>query len=175
MREVKTKANLKNRIGAALLDYLIYFTCVIGFMLTFGEPDSEGTFVVTGLKMLFPFIFWFVYFPVMESAYGQTLGKRVTGTRVVSINGQPLSLGKASIRRLLDTVDLSLWGLVGILVIKNTEKHQRVGDLVANTIVVGGEIVYCEHCLEKVKLEPADTIKGAFDCPHCEKPSEAIL
>ena len=39
-------------------------------------------------------------------------------------------------RHLLDPIDLLFYGIPAIITIKNTEKHQRLGDLWAKTIVI---------------------------------------
>ncbi|WP_394335734.1 RDD family protein [Flavobacterium cyanobacteriorum] len=39
-------------------------------------------------------------------------------------------------RHVLDPVDMFPFGLIAIITIKNTDKHQRLGDLWAKTIVV---------------------------------------
>ena len=39
-------------------------------------------------------------------------------------------------RHLLDPIDMSMFGLIAIIIIKNTNYNQRLGDLWAKTIVV---------------------------------------
>ena len=40
------------------------------------------------------------------------------------------------LRHLLDPIDMSLFGLVGIIIIKNSPESQRLGDLLAKTKVI---------------------------------------
>jgi uncharacterized RDD family membrane protein YckC len=69
---------------------------------------------------------------------GQTLGKRVVGLRVMDIHGLRLQFGQVVIRNLLRTVDsLPLCYLLGGVVCLVSRHGQRLGDLAANTIVVG--------------------------------------
>jgi len=67
---------------------------------------------------------------------GQTLGKRVVGLRVVDAQGFRLQLSQVVLRNLLRLVDiLPLAYLVGGISSFSSRKCQRLGDLVAGTIV----------------------------------------
>lgn len=79
-----------------------------------------------------------VYFIYMEGTYGQTLGKRFTGIVVVKENGGNCDITAAAIRNVLRIVDaLPTLYIVGFAVMYLVgDKKQRVGDLVADTIVL---------------------------------------
>ncbi len=68
---------------------------------------------------------------------GQTLGKRLLGLRVMDEQGLHLSSNQIIIRNLLRFVDM-LPGqyLLGGLVCLFSPKSQRIGDMVANTVVI---------------------------------------
>ena len=83
------------------------------------------------------FLLFMAYMIFMESNYSTTIGKRLMKIQVRMENGEKLSLRAAVIRNLLRLVDaLPHLYIVGIIVITVTKKKQRVGDLVANTVVV---------------------------------------
>jgi len=68
---------------------------------------------------------------------GQTLGKRLLRLRVNDVNGLQLQFSQIAIRNLLRFVDsLPLLYLVGGLTCLVSRRAQRLGDLVANTMVV---------------------------------------
>lgn len=67
---------------------------------------------------------------------GQTPGMRWLRIRVVALDGGPPSLGALFLRQLLMVVDGFAWGLVGIVLIVCTGRHQRLGDVVTRTVVV---------------------------------------
>jgi len=68
---------------------------------------------------------------------GQTLGKRLLRLRVSDINGLHLQFSQIVIRNLLRVVDsLPILYLVGGLTCLVSRRAQRLGDIVANTIVV---------------------------------------
>lgn len=68
---------------------------------------------------------------------GATPAMRLLGLRIVREydGGQP-ALRDLVIRLLLTSVDGLFFGLLGVLLIAVTERHQRVGDLVAHTLVI---------------------------------------
>jgi len=68
---------------------------------------------------------------------GQTLGKRLLRLRVNDVNGLQLQFSQIVIRNLLRFVDsLPILYLVGGLTCLISRRSQRLGDIVANTIVV---------------------------------------
>jgi len=69
--------------------------------------------------------------------HGQTLGKRLLRLRVSDVNGLHLQFSQIVIRNLLRFVDsLPILYLVGGLTCLISRRSQRLGDIVANTIVV---------------------------------------
>lgn len=81
---------------------------------------------------------YFAYFAVLEAAFGQTLGKMATGVVVVTEDGRPADLRATVTRALLLLVDWFPYPLflVGLAAIYRTDRNQRVGDVVADTVVV---------------------------------------
>ncbi len=76
-----------------------------------------------------------IYFEAGKRA--ATPGKRVMGLRVVSESGGPASLGAVVLRNVARTADMMPFGyLTGLLVCLFTRRFQRLGDLVARTLVV---------------------------------------
>ncbi|MBU2488105.1 MAG: RDD family protein, partial [Proteobacteria bacterium] len=67
---------------------------------------------------------------------GQTLGKRVFSLRVLDVRGLPLSFPQVMIRNLLRFVDsLPLFYMLGGLASVISPRAQRLGDIVAGTVV----------------------------------------
>ena len=99
--------------------------------------QSLATWVLAVLILL-AFFLYYGYFAAFESLWGgQTPGKRVVGLRVISVTGQPITTFDALLRNLLRIVD-QMPGIyaVGLLSIFFTSRNQRLGDLVAGTVVV---------------------------------------
>jgi uncharacterized RDD family membrane protein YckC len=82
-----------------------------------------------------------VFFEVFKS--GRTPGKRLNGLRVVRVEGHPVTFLTSAVRNVLRPLDFLPSGyLLGAIVILATQKNQRIGDVIAGTLVVrerGGE------------------------------------
>lgn len=81
-------------------------------------------------------LFWF-YFAVFETVWqGQTPGKRMLSLRVQKLGGYPIGWTEALLRNLLRPVDALVGYAVGLVTMLLTSRSQRIGDLVAGTVVV---------------------------------------
>ena len=77
------------------------------------------------------------YHGVMEGLFGATVGKLFLGLRVVKIDRRPSGWTRVFIRSIFRVIDgLPIFYLLGIIVVMVTPKSQRLGDLVAGTVVV---------------------------------------
>lgn len=88
--------------------------------------------------MLLIFGFQWGYFNIFEWIWnGQTPGKRLLHLRVIKVDGSPVSGVDVLLRNLSRPVDtLGPMGLIGLLMIFVTRKAQRLGDLMARTLVI---------------------------------------
>ncbi len=99
--------------------------------------DTAGKWFVAGVIFVYFLLFW-GYFSLFEAfRNGQTPGKRVLKIRVIKSSGRQITFFEALARNLLRVVD-SLPGmyLVGVISVLLTRQNKRLGDLVADTIVV---------------------------------------
>ena len=79
------------------------------------------------------------YYWVGEAIWGRTLGKLVTGLKVVNKYGNPPGFGSALVRtffRLIEVNPFLIGGIPAGIFVLATPKRQRLGDLVANTYVL---------------------------------------
>jgi uncharacterized RDD family membrane protein YckC len=119
---------------------------------------------VAGLKLTAPMLIavagWtlFYYF-ALESAGGQTLGKRLTGVRVARPDGRPADLRQVAIRTVARIADGHVVGLIAMLA--TGERRQRLGDLAAGTIVTRAEAVSAEEGAPPGASDPATTPPSA--------------
>ncbi len=127
-------ASLGTRIGAFLIDSLIK----IGYIFFIAYLSSVSGMIDNYWLMSFfylPIMFYTLLFEVFRE--GQTPGKKSQNIKVVSADGTPVSIGQYLLRWLLNLVDLyTLYGAVAMISIGISKKSQRVGDMVANTLVV---------------------------------------
>lgn len=97
-----------------------------------------------GLGLVVFFLSSWFYGALLEAFLnGQTPGKRLLRLRVLSTDGRPITLVQALLRNLLREADLlpliSLvvpTGALGLIVMAQNRRFQRLGDLVAGTMVV---------------------------------------
>ena len=73
------------------------------------------------------------YFFICEALWGQTLGKRLLGLRVLMRDGRPATASAVSARTVLRLIDDGPLGLV--VMILSGRRRQRLGDLLGGTIV----------------------------------------
>jgi uncharacterized RDD family membrane protein YckC len=134
-------AELGSRVGAGLIDGLILGGVLIVIQILVGVAGTVGLLGLGGdlavsLYGVFLLLLAFGYHPFFEEIWnGQTPGKRAFGLRVIQTDGQPVGLGPVLLRNLLRPFDVLLV-LIGAFLILFTRRRQRLGDLVAGTIVV---------------------------------------
>ncbi len=97
---------------------------------------------LSGTPALVALVLWFAlgigYHTVMEWRFGRTVGKYLVRIRVTdAADGSPLSLRAAAVRNVLRFVDwIPALYVVGIAAVAASDSAQRIGDRVADTVVV---------------------------------------
>jgi uncharacterized RDD family membrane protein YckC len=144
---------------------LIFYIVIAGKFITWLEQqvgygnDSLYNLWAVGLLLILPF---FLYHPVCEvTMNGQSIGKKLMGIRVVSENGGKPGISQYIIRWLIRTSDYTVliiiiyspyaavygpqffWALGGSLILLvadvilvNSRKQQRLGDILAHTLLI---------------------------------------
>ena len=130
------KPNTKKRFLAGFIDYTIIYIFNLTYIYAFGSPNEEGVHSISGFPALLPILFWGLVTVGFEQWFGATYGNQLVKLKPQSINGDRLSYAQSFKRHLLDPIDMFFFGVVGILLIKNTKHHQRLGDIWAKTVVV---------------------------------------
>lgn len=147
------------RLPAFVLDLLvrvIFFIAVAIFLSFVGIwlPVGGGTIVTVVLFLLFFFLSWF-YGIFFETRFnGRTLGKMAFKLRVISTDGRPINAPQAALRNMLRLADMCImlplqivsveapaafiiptfsFGLIAMVL---TSRFQRLGDVVAKTMVI---------------------------------------
>ncbi|MBI3217984.1 MAG: RDD family protein [Bacteroidetes bacterium] len=162
------KKNLSARYYSNILDYLIVLIVSAIYIFLAGDADEFGTYHVKGFKALVLPLIWFVYFPVCEASWGQTIGKKAFHLHVVDVRGNVPTIVQTFLRRLLDSFEMMFLGIPALLVINQSDKNQRIGDMMAGTTVVRVDAI-CRLCGSELELSPKEVIKDVFVCPICEE------
>jgi uncharacterized RDD family membrane protein YckC len=140
-------AGLGSRFVARVLDWLIKW-CILGvagflalivFALLGASLGDKSIQVFAGtllVGLFYAFLLGYeIYFEVRHN--GQTPGKKAAGIRVIREGGAPVDFGSAGIRNLLGMADfLPGFYLLGGLLVLLTQRHQRLGDMAAGTLVI---------------------------------------
>jgi uncharacterized RDD family membrane protein YckC len=110
---------------------------VLGLLIGDSESGNGGGSVsLTGAGFLVFVGITLLYYFVLEAATGQTLGKRLLGIRVRSVDGGEAGGGAVAIRTLLRLIDsVPFLYLLGFIVMMVTPRRQRLGDLAGRTVV----------------------------------------
>ena len=111
------------------------FGITITYIKYFGEPSETGH-SVHGLMSLPLILIWIIYFPVIETFFGATAAHLLFDLRVVTVERQKVTFSQSIKRHLVDPIDYIIYGIPAFITIKYTERHQRIGDLLAGTIVI---------------------------------------
>lgn len=137
-------AGIGNRALALLIDYGILFLTLfclffvwisVRFQLQDGDMNDDLLKWFDALMFILSFVIYTGYFVYFETVWnGQTPGKRFTKIRVIKADGRPLGLQQASLRALLRPFD-DFFSL-GVLFIVFHKTEKRIGDIVAQTIVI---------------------------------------
>ena len=132
-------AGVASRVFAGLIDFAIQIGILwLGtLLLALGGVIDPSSFNM-GLALLVALVL--MGYPVISETLmrGRTVGKRALGLRAVTLEGAPIRLRHASLRMMGGLVDRFLppLGVTGMLMVMGTQRHQRVGDLIAGTIVI---------------------------------------
>lgn len=122
-----------DRIVAQIVDMIAIFVLafVVGVLAGVGFR-SEGAVIVAFIVVTL------AYGTVLEGATGQTLGKMLTGVRVVDQTGDDVGYAQAFVRNIPALFGGWLTWLVGVAAIAIDEQNQRLFDQFADTYVVKG-------------------------------------
>lgn len=138
-------AGIGSRFIAILVDYLIWFAAfmVLGLVAAIILPalDAFGKISETwaiGIIILIVFLLMWGYFALFEAFNnGRTPGKMVAKIRVIHQSGRGITFLEALGRNLVRFIDYApSFYAVGVVAMFVTKRHQRLGDLVAGTLVV---------------------------------------
>ena len=94
---------------------------------------------VYAISILILFLIFSGYFTFFEWLWsGQTPGKRWMKLRVIREDGRPITFWEAAVRNLLRSLDMMPFPFysVGLISVFSTNRDQRMGDMVAGTVVV---------------------------------------
>jgi uncharacterized RDD family membrane protein YckC len=143
-------ASIGNRFLACALDHAVQILVMLVIVLAglIIANASSGTLEraiagapkwVYAVMIILGFLTFFGYFAFFEWLWsGQTPGKRWLRLRVIREDGRPITFWEAAVRNLLRTLDMmpAPFYSIGLICVFMNGRDQRVGDMVAGTVVV---------------------------------------
>lgn len=138
-------AGIGSRFIAILVDYLIwgFVFLILGLLAAiiipalhfFGGMSANWAI---GIALLIVFLLQWGYFALFEAfGNGRTPGKRVAHIRVIHQSGRGINFVEALARNLVRFIDAApSFYAVGVIAMFLSKRSQRLGDMVAGTLVV---------------------------------------
>jgi uncharacterized RDD family membrane protein YckC len=131
-------------VGSRALGQVIDLLVRIGLLYALAIVASlaglvVGTSAVVVIMIVGIFLLIFGYPAVLEARWqGRTVGKRLMGLRVVTVEGAPVAFRHTAVRSMVGVVDFLLppIGVVATISVFLTPRSQRLGDVFAGTIVL---------------------------------------
>ena len=133
-------AGLGERILARLIDLAIFFLIYIlglfiGSLANWFVGESIGIIIAIIVYAVL-LVFYDLIFEIFMN--GQSIGKRIMKIKVISLDGGQPRVGQYFMRWLFRIVDflITFPGLVALITAAVSDKTQRIGDIVAGTILI---------------------------------------
>jgi uncharacterized RDD family membrane protein YckC len=134
----------KARVIAVFIDHFVAFALMM--LAVAFVPESLPI-----VKAVCFFLIYLAYFVVFEAVWSRTVGKFFQGLVVRKLDGSRCDWRAALIRgglRIIEVNPLLLGGLPAGLVVIATERKQRLGDLLAGTVVVSNRLIWDSSSIE---------------------------
>jgi uncharacterized RDD family membrane protein YckC len=133
-----TLAGLYSRFLAWLVDAVIVMMGTSALLMGLSLAMVAFPGFASALGIVLYFLVDWGYGITLETAWsGQTVGKKLLGLRVIQRSGVRIGFHHAALRNLARPVDrLPLFYLVGGVTALLSGSHQRLGDMLAGTLVV---------------------------------------
>ena len=140
-----TPATVANRMVSGLIDYTVYALgaalsvfAVLGLVIGDGSALKEDLALLKALLSLVA-LAWLVVIPLLVELFsrGRSLGRMVTGARVVRDDGGTVRLRHCLVRTLLAVVEIwGTWAVPALCASIISKRGKRFGDMLAGTYVV---------------------------------------
>jgi len=119
-------ATIAERGAAFAFDFILVFLVVLLFSETY-EPNTTAAITFVGHV---------AYATLLEAYWGRTLGKKLVGIVVVTVDLEAIGLGRSALRNVARVIDSIPAYLIGIVAVMLSRRRQRLGDRLAGTVVL---------------------------------------
>lgn len=129
-----------DRYLAACIDNTFAFLLVMGVAMGVSDYAQTGNSTAVNAVLGFAvFCIYFAYFLLFEALFSTTPGKLMFSLVVRNLDGTKCTWRAATIRTSLRFLEVNpfLFGcLPAALIVRNSQRKQRWGDMLANTVVI---------------------------------------
>lgn len=166
-------AALSDRIFAYVIDMLIIATThalvVWGLSALFSIENESILVFLIGFLPFFELILYHFFMELHNN--GQSFGKKAIGIQVVRTDGRQPSAGDLLLRSVFLVVDVVFsFGIIAVLLISSSDRHQRLGDMTANTTVISIKQKLRFSLTDILKINTLDNYEPKY--PDVKKLSE---
>ncbi len=123
-------ASATERVSAWVIDIIILM-----FYASLVSIVASISTVMWYILVFFVIAFYHLIFEILNN--GQSIGKRLLKIKVVTLHGRTAKAQDYFLRWIFRILDITFTGgMMAILYVVSTEKHQRIGDILAQTTVI---------------------------------------
>ncbi|HNR20065.1 MAG TPA: RDD family protein [Bacteroidia bacterium] len=129
-------AGAGERVIAYIIDISIIGACMFALLMFVGFSANSQVYTYVLYLVMTPL---FIFYSLVSEWWlnGQSIGKKLMRLKVIRLTGKEPSLSDYLLRWCFRLVDIYFsLGSIASIMINSTQQAQRLGDLVANTIVV---------------------------------------
>ena len=123
-------------VGGLFVVILVIAAAAGALALTAYQGQDPWNADVPAWSYMSLYLLLFVYYTLFELRRGATPGKMAFGMRVTAMDGTPPQPGAIVVRNLIRVPEAILYYLPAAIAVLVSSKRQRLGDLVARTVVV---------------------------------------
>lgn len=121
------------------LIYVVLAVLFVGLGSAFSGNMNDLVPLFSGGVLLMMPVIWFLYFTLFETISGATPGKRASFVKVIRKDGGKIEWWQALIRAFFGLLEYNIIGAIFVWV---TPLKQRLGDLIAGTLVINRDKLY---------------------------------
>lgn len=155
-------AAVADRLFAFLIDlgFIIILLLILNFIYTAIFPYSFQRYLVYTIDAPV----FLLYALISELiGNGQSIGKRIIGIKIVKLDGSQAGLIDYMMRWTFRIVDIYLsLGSVAVILISSTDESQRLGDMLANTVMIKTGNLTTLHLKDLEKIHSRTSYEPKF-------------
>jgi len=164
-------ATLGQRAAAFILDFIVIAVGSFLYVQVFSSA-------INSLWAVLPLLFWIWFYSLANELifHGRSLGKLVLNLRIIRADGKENGFTDYFLRWVFRGVDIyGSLGALGGLLIASTGKMQRMGDLLADTVVVRGQSPSISGLKDLLHLRTSASHEVRYPMVHKLGEEEAML